>query len=287
VSLTARRVKAGSTVASEPHGEDLQVSGYPCSPQELLVVDQITQIQGTDGVTERGDMIIFNPTADPMQLEVTVRDRETGVVTTGLRLPPLPPQGTLALADVMGQLNLNFSSATLWFKRTEEGVTTLPVINAFRYIEATGGAKYGQFLPVFPVWPASDQNTSRWITGLIHNGSNAERNHTGFVTKLTFVDPTLKDPNRTPWGSKRVILHLYDNQTGRLIDTDSLNLDDPRFNGYRQDYLNNFFHESSTLDMKAVTVQVEIPAGISVVVSSSMFDNVTARAVVFPSQTVQ
>lgn len=287
VSVTARRVKAGSTVVSEPHGEDLQVSGYPCSPQELLVVDQITQILGTDGVTERGDMIVFNPTADPMELEVTVRDRDTGVVTTGLRLPPLPPQGTLALADIMGQLNLNFSSATLWFKRTEEGATTLPVINAVRYIEATGGAKYGQFLPVFPVWPASDQNTSRWITGLIHNGSNAERNHTGFITKLTFVDPTLKDPNRTPWGSKRVILRLYDNQTGRLIDTDSLNLDDTRFNGYRQDYLNNFFHESSTLDMKAVTVQVEIPAGISVVVSSSMFDNVTARAVVFPSQSVQ
>jgi PKD repeat protein len=286
-TVTARRIKGATTVASEAHSEDVTVSGYPCSAQELMVVDQLTTVQGADGVTERGDMIIFNPSGDTMQLDVAVRDRDTGFVITGLRLPPLPPQGSLALADLMGQLNLNFTSATLWLKPTQEGVTTLPVINAIRYVETPGGAKYGQILPVVPVWPAADQSTSRWITGLVHNGSNAERNHTGFVTKLTFVDPTLKDPNRTPWGSKRLILRLYDNQTGRLLYTDSLNLDDPRFNGYRQDYINNFFHQSATLDMRSVTLQVEIPAGISVVVSSSMFDNFTARAVVFPSQTVQ
>ncbi len=289
VSVTARRVKVGSTVASDPHSEDLPVSGFPCSPQEMMVVDMVRQVQGGDGVVERGDMILFNPSAEPMLLEMTVRDKDTGVVTTGLALPPLPPQGTLALADIAGLSGLDFSSATLWFKRTEPGAETLPVINAWRYIEAAGGAKYGQFLPVFQLWPAADYTTTKWITGLIHNGSTAERNHSGFVTKLTFVDPTLKDPNRTPWGSKRVKLTLYDNATGAVLKVDSLDLYDPKFsfNGYRQDYINNFFHLPGAQDLKAVTVQVEIPPGISLVVTSSMFDNLTAHAVVFPSQTVQ
>jgi len=138
---------------------------------------------------------------------------------------------------------------------------------------------------VFQVWPASDQYTTKWFTGLIHNGSTAERNHTGFVTKLTFVDPTLKNSDHVPWGSKKLKLTLYDNQTGEVRKIDSLNLD--TFGGYRQDYINNFFHLPSTQDLKTVTVQVEVPAGIAVVVTSSMFDNITAHAVVFPSQTVQ
>ena len=285
VSVTARRIKVGSTVASDPHGEDLQVSGFPCSPQEMMIVDMVRQLTGSDGAVERGDMIIFNPSGEQMLLDMTVRDKDTGLVITGLRLPPLPPQGSVALAAIVGQMGLNFSSATLWFKRSEEGADTLPVINAWSYVEAIGGAKYGQFLPVFQVWPASDQYTTKWFTGLIHNGSTAERNHTGFVTKMTFVDPTLKNPNHTPWGSKKLKLTLYDNQTGQVLRVDSLSLD--TFGGYRQDYINNFFHLPSTQDLKTVTVQVEVPAGIAVVVTSSMFDNITAHAVVFPSQTVQ
>jgi len=285
VSATARRIKVGSTVVSDPHSEDLQVSGFPCSPQEVMVVDMVRQLVGSDGAVERGDMIIFNPSGEQMLLDMTVRDKDTGLVITGLRLPPLPPQGSVALAAIVGQMGLNFSSATLWFKPSEESADTLPVINAWSYVEAIGGAKYGQFLPVFQVWPASDQYTTKWFTGLIHNGSTAERNHTGFVTKLTFVDPTLKNSDHVPWGSKKLKLTLYDNQTGEVRKIDSLNLD--TFGGYRQDYINNFFHLPSTQDLKTVTVQVEVPAGIAVVVTSSMFDNITAHAVVFPSQTVQ
>ncbi len=287
VTVTARRVKVGSTVASNPQPQDLQISGFPCSPQELMVVDMVHQTQGADGTIERGDMVIFNPTGDQMLLDMSVRDKDTKQVTTGLHLPPLPPEGSFALSDLLGPLGLNFASATLWFKRSEPGAEALPVINAWRYIEAPGGAKYYQFLPVFQVWPASDQVTTRWITGLIHNGATAERNHSGFVTKLTFVDPTLKDANRTPWGGKGLVLKLYDNQTGKVIKTDTLLLDDSKFGGYWQDYLNGFFHLSATQDLKAVTVQVDIPAGLAVAMTSSMFDNITGHAVVFPSQTAK
>jgi len=285
VTVTAKRNKPGSSVASQPHTEDLQVSGYPCSAFELVVVDMTRQLVRATGVVERGDMVLFNPTDDLMQLEMAVRNTDTGQVTAGIELPPLPPQGTMMLADILALKGLDFSSATLWFKRAEEGADTLPVVNAWKYLEPTAGAKYGQFLPVFAVWPASDQTTSRWITGLIHNSLNAERGHYGFISKLTFVDPTLKDPERVPWGTKKLILRLYDNQTGQLLRTDSLNLDN--YGGYRHDYLNRIFHLSDGQDLKAVTVQVEVPPGVSVLVTSSMFDNYTENAVVFPSQTAQ
>ena len=284
-TVTAKRNKPGSTVTSQPHTEDVQVAGYPCAASALVVVDMVRQVQRTSGVIERGDMVLFNPTDDVMLLEMAARNAETGVVTPGLVLPPLPPQGTMALADALSLLGLDFSNATLWFNRAEENADALPVVNAWKYLEPTAGVKYGQFLPVFPVWPPSDQTTNRWITGLIHNSLNAERGHYGFVTRLTFVDPTLKDPGRTPWGTKKLILRLYDNQTGQLLRTDSLNLDN--YGGYRHDYLNRIFHLSDGQDLKAVTVQVEVPPGVSVIVTSSMFDNYTENAVVFPSQTAQ
>ena len=120
------------------------------------------------------------------------------------------------------------------------------MVNAYKYLEPTTGMKYGQFLPVFPVWPAADQTTTRWITGLIHNSLNSERGRYGFITKLTFVDPTITDPNRVPWGSKKLILRLYDNQTGQLLRTDSLNLDS--YGGYRHDYLNRITQEARRID---------------------------------------
>ena len=282
-SVTAKRIKPGSTVTSQAHSEDVQVSGYPCSASELVVVDIVRQIERTTGVIERGDMVLFNPTGGEMQLEAAVRDKDTGQVSTGLTLPPLPPQGSMALADIMGLLDLNFSTATLWLKRAEQGADTLPVVNAWKYLEPTTGVKYGQFLPVFPVWPASDQTTTRWITGLVHNSLNSERGRYGFVTKLTFVDPTLKDPNRVPWGTKKLILRLYDNQTGQVLRVDSLNLDN--YGGYRHDYINRIFHLADGQDLKAVTVQVEVPPGVSVIMTSTVLDNATENAVVFPSQT--
>ena len=285
VTVTAKRSKPGSSVSSQPHTEDLEVEGYPCSASALVVIDMVRELDRTSGVIERGDMALFNPTDTEMLLEMGVRDQGTGVVTSGLALPPLPPQGTMALADVLNLMGLDFSCATLWFERSEENADTLPVVNAWKYLEPTAGVKYGQFLPVFPVWPASDQTTTRWITGLVHNSLNAERGHYGFVTKLTFLDPTLKDPNRVPWGSKKLILRLYDNQTGKMLRIDSLNLDN--YGGYRHDYINRIFHLSDGQDFKAVTVQVEVPPGVSVIVTSSMLDNYTENAVVFPSQTVQ
>jgi len=282
VSVTARRIKVGSTVASDPQTEDLQISGFPCSPSELMVIDFVRQVQGSNGIVERGDLSVFNPTGDSMLLDLTVREKISGQVTAGLHLPPLPPQGTLTLEDIVGQVGLDFSIATLWFKRAEDGADMLPLLTALTFLELPGGLRFGQSLPVVPIWPASDQYTTKWFTGLIHNGSTAERNHTGFVTKLTFVDPTLKDPSRTPWGSKKLKLTLYDNQTGQVLRGDSLNLD--TFGGYRQDYINNFFHLPSTQDLKTVTVQVEVPAGVSVEVQALMYDNYGGNAVLLTPQ---
>jgi PKD repeat protein len=283
VSVTAKRIRPGSTVSSQAQTADVEVSGFPCSASGLVVVDMVRQVQRSSGVVERGDMVLFNPTDGMMELEMAVRNKDTGVLTTGLALPPLPPQGSMALADVAGLLGLDFSTATLWFERAEEGADTLPVVNAWKYLEPVTGVKYGQFLPVFPVWPSSDQTTTRWITGLVHNSLNSERGRYGYISKLTFVDPTITDPNRVPWGSKKLILRLYDNQTGQLLRIDSLNLD--TFGGYRHDYLNRIFHLPDGQDLKAVTVQVEVPPGVSVIVTSAMYDNTTENAVVFPSQT--
>ena len=282
VTVTAKRTKPGSTVSSQPSSQDLTVAGYPCSPSELVLVDMVRERQRSSGVVEHGDLLVFNPSDSEMLLEMAVRDQTSGQVTTGLALPPLPPQGTIALADILGLTQLDFSAATLWLRRAEQGADELPVVNAWKYLEPSAGVRYGQFLPVFPVWPAADHTTSRWITGLIHNSLNAERGRWGYVTKLTFVDPTLKDPGHVPWGSKKLILRLYDNQTGQLLRTDSLNLDN--YGGYRHDYLNRIFHLPDGQDFKSVTVQVEVPAGVSVIVTSAMYDNATENAVMFLSQ---
>jgi hypothetical protein len=282
VTVTAKRSKPGSTVSSPPHTVDIDVAGYPCSPSELVVVDMVRRLDRANGDVERGDMVLFNPTGSVMLLEMAVRDTSTGVKTTGLVLPELPPQGRMTLADLLGFTGIDFSSASLWFRRAEEGADTLPVVNAWKYLEPAVGLKSGQFLPVFPVWPASDQTTTRWITGLVHNSLNAEKGRYGFVTKLTFIDPTLKDSNHVPWGTKKLNLTLYD-QNGNVIRVDSLNLD--TFNGYRHDYINRIFHLRDDQDLKAVTVQVEVPPGLSVIVTSSMIDNASENAVVFPSQT--
>jgi PKD repeat protein len=283
-TVTAQRVKVGKTTTSAPNSRDLTVSGTPCAPLEAMIVDMVNQAQSSDGLAQQGNLVVFNSTGSQMSLDLAVRDKDTKLLATGLHLPTLPPQGSIALSDIMAQTGLSFSTATLWFKRTDGG-DTLPVINAWQYIQAPDGARYYQFLPVISVWPASDQTTSHWITGLIHNGVNAERSHTGFVSKLTFIDPTRDNPDRTPWGGKTLGLTLYDNQTGAMIKTDSLNLDDPKFAGYWQDYVNGFFHLAATQDLKAITVEITVPAGISVEVLSSMFDNASGHAVVFPSQT--
>jgi len=283
-TVTAKRIRPGSTVSSEPATQDVKVIGAACAATELMIVDMVRQTQRSNGVVERGDLVLFNPTAAPMLLELAILpDKDTAQVQTNLQLPPLPPQGTMAMADVMGLLSLDFSTATMWLKPVDENGGTLPVVNAWKYLEPVSGVKYGQFLPVFYIWPASDQTTTKWITGLVHNSLNAERGHYGFVTKLTFIDPTLKDPDHVAWGTRKLKLTLYDNATGKVLRVDSLNLDE--FGGYRHDYINRIFHLPDTQDLKAVTVQVEVPPGLSVVVTSDMRDNYTENAVTFPSQT--
>jgi PKD repeat protein len=278
VTVTARRVKVGSTVASAPASVALDVAGDRCSPDRLLVVDLPRRVEHPGQAPEGGGAVLFNADTEPMLLEMTVRDGDSGQLRRGLSVPLLPPQGTVTLEDVVAWLGLDFHKATVWLRNAEAGASALPVVSAWRYQEQAGGQRCFQYLPVLPLLPPSSRGTTQWLAGLVHDSLNAARGHYGFVTRLTLVDPAIADYPRTPWGDKKVILTLLDGVSGAVLRTDSINLDS--YGGYRCDYLNSIFHLSEGQDLNTVSVKLDVPAGVSLAATATIIDNASGSSIV-------
>jgi hypothetical protein len=278
IAVTARRVKTGSAVASNPTGRDLTVTGTACSPTALLLVDLPRRVERAGRAAESGGVALFNPGAEPLLLALAVRDADSGQLRQALELPQVPARGVLSLDDVTALLGLDFKVATLWLRNLREGATELPVVTAWRYQEPRTGTRYWQHLPVISVWPPSDKSATLWLNGLRHDSVNAERSRNGFVTRLTLVDPTITDVSRAPWGAKKLALTLLDSRTGAVLRSDSLSLD--ATGGYRSDYLNRFFHLPDAQDLDTVAVRVDVPAGVSAVATASVLDAASGSTLV-------
>ena len=274
ITVTARRTRYGGKISSTPAAADIEVTGQACVPRGFLLVDVPRLVVRPDGSQETGGVAVFNPSAEAMSLVLAARDTASGQLHKGIALPPLAPKGSMALADLVGFANLDLARATLWLESAAEGATELPVVGAWSFVEYASGQRHGQSLPMAPIWPAASHATARWISGLMHNSLAAERGRYGSISRLTFVDPTITDAGRTPWGTKKLILRLYDVATGSLVRIDSLNLDN--YSGYRSDYLNRIFHLPDAQDLSSVLVKIEIPAGVSVISTAAVTDNSTA-----------
>jgi len=275
-TVTARRVAYGSTATSTPVFRDVPVSGAACSPDGYLLIDIPLRFLRTGGPVETGGLNAFNTGGEALWLEAAVRDTGSGALRKGLPLPPLPPKGSLSLPDLVALLGLDSPRATLWLRSAAPGTGGLPVINAWSYAEYASGLRYGQFLPVLPVWPAADHETTLWITGIEHSSVTAERGRYGSTARLTLVDPTIANVSRTAWGTRKLTLRLYDAATGVVVRTDSINLD--TFAGYRHDYLNRIFHLHDGQSLGRVMVRIDVPAGLSALAVATVTDNVTGAS---------
>jgi PKD repeat protein len=278
VAVIARRVKAGSTVESIPVAREVVLAGVPCSPSGLILVDLPRRAALAGGAGESGGFTVFNPDEQPMLLELSLRDTDSGQLRQGLALPLLPPQGIFTLDDLTALLGIDFGRATVWLRNAEEGRTALPVVSAWRCQQPAGGARFWQVAPVFVTWAPSNRYTTGWLAGLEHDSVGSVRDHTGFVTRLTFVDPTLVDAGRAPWGARKLALTLVDGRSGALLAAESLDLDS--FGGYRSDYLNRFFHLPDALVLGPVAVRVEAPPGVSAVATAAVCDNASGSCLV-------
>ncbi|MFH1177972.1 MAG: PKD domain-containing protein, partial [Acidobacteriota bacterium] len=274
VTLTAKRIK-GSVTRTGSLTRDLDLGGYPCSPLALLTVDLPNEMPGANGSTQHGDLVIFNQTSWEMPLRLLVRPAETGLVSEYLLQPPLPGGGSMTLEELFAATGINFFSASIWIGRADDDIT-LPVVSAWSYTETTNAGKFGQFLPLFSIWPPPPQATTRWITGLVHNGAAASQANTGFRTILTILNPLAEG-----WGSKNGKIGLYRLDGSKIRET-GLNL---LGYGYKQMPLNNWFGIDPSVDLGAVTVKIDIPGGVTAVSTASMLDNSSGTAIVVPSQT--
>jgi len=273
ITVTARRTRYGARTASAPVSAEVVVAGRPCVPSGFLLVDVPQRAAGADGSQETGAVTVFNPAGETMDLVLSARDAATGALRSRLVLPPLPPKGTLALADLVALAGLDFARATLWVENAAAGAAAVPVVNAWRLVEHASGRRHTQALPAIEVWPPADRAVTLWVPGLVHDSLAAERSRQGAVTRLTFVDPTIAGATRAPWGSRRLTLALIDAGTGTTVRTDSLDLD--AVAGYRSDYLNRFFHLADGLALGAVAVRVDVPAGVAVAVAGAVTDAAT------------
>jgi PKD repeat protein len=276
VTLTAKRTKDGvSRMGTQP--QDVEISGYPCSPLAAMVVDLANELPPTDTGTQKGGAVIFNQTANDMALKLMVRPCDTGAVND--QLPPLTlaPGASLTLPDILSTYGLSFDCATIWVSLADNtSGAQLPVVNAWNYFETTSGAKYGQFLPIFQIWPASSQPTTKWLTGLVHNGTPAPAG--GLETVLTIVNPMAD-----AWGSKNGTLTLL-KADGTVLRSTGLNLTGY---GFKEMPINRWFGFPDAQDLGSLILRVDIPSGVAAVVSSTMVDSASSAAVVIPSQTPQ
>ena len=271
LSVTARRTRFGSRAVSTPSTADVAVGGQACAPSGFLLVDMPYRATGRDGALEAGEIAVFNPTGDTMSLVVAARDTGSGQLRTGIPLPPLAPKALLRLPDLLALAGLDSARASLWLEKAAPEAAGVPLVNAWSAVDHPSGRRHGQPLPVAAIWPPADHTTTVWIGGLVHNSLNAERGRWGVITRLTFVDPTIASPARDAWGQRKLILRLYAAGTGRLLRTDSLNLES--FAGYRSDYLNRIFHLPDAQDLASVVVGVDIPAGVAAIATAAVTDN--------------
>lgn len=281
VKLTARRVKSGSTINSQPLTQQVRVGGDSCSPQSLLVVDVARNLPGKNNALWSTELTIYNPTPDEMMLKLAVK-RADGSAREESRTFSLLSYETLSLEQVLAYVQIDFSKASVWFYQADpinRGMKPLPVISARTH---TGSVPpyddFGQFVMVHPVFQAAAKKQTLYLTGLRHNGKTAQELGQGFRTNLTIVEPA-----GGSWSGSAVKLTL-------------LKVDDPSFvkvrqlwaspaYGYWQRSIESFFADLTPEDdLGRIILKIEIEAGASIAFGCSLVNNFTNAPIFVPTQ---
>lgn len=281
VKLTAKRVKSGSTITSQPLTQQVRVGGDSCSPQSLLVVDVARNLPGKNNALWSTELTIYNPTSDEMMLKLAVK-RADGSAREESRTFSLMPYETLSLEQILAYVQIDFSKASVWFYQADpinRGMKPLPVISARTH---TGTVPpyddFGQFVMVNPVFQASTKKQTLYLTGLRHNGKTAQDLGQGFRTNLTIVEPA-----GGGWNGSAVKLTL-------------LKVDDPAFvkerqlwasaaYGYWQRSIESYFSDLSPEDdLGRIILRIEVEAGASIAFGCSLVNNFTNAPIFVPTQ---
>lgn len=281
VKLTAKRIKNGSTIASQPLTKQVQVGGTSCSPQSLLVVDVARNLPGKNGAVWNTDLTLYNPTLDEMMLKMAVK-RPDGSAREESRSFSLMPNETLSLEQVLSYVQIDFQKASLWFYQADpinRGMKPLPVISARTHTGAVPPYDdFGQFVMVYPVYQAGETKRTLYITGLRHNGKAAQEAGQGFRSNLTIVEPA-----GGQWDANDIKLTLY-------------KVDDPSFvkerqlwaagkYSYWQKSLEGYFDGLSVDDdLGRIILKIEIEPGASIAFGCSLINNYTNAPIFVPTQ---
>ncbi|MEP0775955.1 MAG: PKD domain-containing protein [Acidobacteriota bacterium] len=254
VKLTTRRGSTTSTATVKP----VVVGGRPCAPLALVVPDVAVNLQSPFALWQ-SRVRLFNPGTAPMTTSIMARTRDNKVFTGNLTIGG----GEAAtLDDIIMHLTpvLTNTVVTMWFT-AQEG-ERLPLIGARTFTEPAGGGTYGQAVPVYYLWQPESVPTTLWVEGAEHDGLQ-----TGFRTNLTVINPS-----PSSWGSKGITLTLF-SEYGQTYSKRLTGFGARQYNRYNP--ITALFGLEDGADLGAITLKVEVDAGVLALVGCSVNDNRT------------
>ncbi len=255
VKLTTRRGTTNSTTTSKP----VVVGGRPCAPLALVVPDVAVNLQSPYAFWQ-SRVRLFNPGTAPITTSIMARTKDNQEFQGNLTIPA----GEAAtLDDIIGHLDpvLSNNVVTMWF--TARDGERLPLIGARTFTEPTGGGTYGQAVPVYYLWQPASVPTTLWVEGAEHDGVQ-----TGFRTNLTVVNPS---PDG--WGGGKGITLTLFSENGQTYTKRLTGFGPRQYNRYNP--ITALFGLQDGADLGAITLKVEVDAGVLALVGCSVNDNLT------------